>query len=197
MSWIKDVSLAPSGEMKIDWVERNMPVLRGIGADFLKEKPFQGLKITLSVHLEAKTAYLCRVLALGGAELTVFYWAEGFSMNAQSGAAKLIFGDCSALFTADITGDTQKYFLETLGAEFLKADVVKTPHHGITPMVSDFLNAVDPGYIWCTNYHGDRVEKTKNQATYRKIPIQFSGDGTIILECDGTDWYIKQTLYQF
>ena len=71
MSWIKDVSLAPSGEMKIDWVERNMPVLRGIGADFLKEKPFQGLKIALSVHLEAKTAYLCRVLEMGGAEMFV------------------------------------------------------------------------------------------------------------------------------
>ncbi|MBR4540325.1 MAG: MBL fold metallo-hydrolase [Clostridia bacterium] len=137
------------------------------------------------------------VLTLGGAELTVFFWAEGFSMNAQSGAAKLVFGDCSALFTADITGDTQKYFLETLGAEFLKVDVVKAPHHGITPMVGDFLTAVDPGYIWCTNYHGDRVEKTQNQATYRKIPIQFSGDGTIVLECDGTDWYINQTLYEF
>ena len=71
MSWIKDASLAPSGEMKIDWVERNMPVLRGIGADFLKEKPFQGLKIALSVHLEAKTAYLCRVLEMGGAEMFV------------------------------------------------------------------------------------------------------------------------------
>ena len=137
------------------------------------------------------------VLTLGGAELTVFFWAEGFSMNAQSGAARLIFGDCSALFTADITGDTQKYFLETYGAGFLKADVVKAPHHGITPMVGDFLTAVDPGYIWCTNYHGDRVEKTQNQATYRKIPIQFSGDGTIVLECDGTDWYINQLSYQF
>ena len=71
MSWIKDASLAPSGEMKIDWVERNMPVLRGIGEDFRKEKPFQGLKIALSVHLEAKTAYLCRVLEMGGAEMYV------------------------------------------------------------------------------------------------------------------------------
>ena len=71
MSWIKDPSLAPSGEMKINWVQRNMPVLRGIGEDFLKEKPFSGLKIALSVHLEAKTAYLCRVLEMGGAEMYV------------------------------------------------------------------------------------------------------------------------------
>ena len=71
MSQIKDIALAPSGELKIRWVERNMPVLRGIGADFAKTKPFAGLKIALSVHLEAKTAYLCRVLERGGAEMYV------------------------------------------------------------------------------------------------------------------------------
>ena len=71
MSMIRDIALAPSGEMKIKWVERNMPVLRGIGKDFAAEKPFAGLKIALSVHLEAKTAYLCRVLEMGGAEMFV------------------------------------------------------------------------------------------------------------------------------
>lgn len=71
MSYIRDLKLAPSGEMKIKWVERNMPVLKGIGLDFAREKPFQGLKIALSVHLEAKTAYLCRVLEMGGAKMFV------------------------------------------------------------------------------------------------------------------------------
>ena len=71
MSQIKDISLAPSGEMKINWVMRNMPVLRGIGEDFRKTRPFEGLKIALSVHLEAKTAYLCRVLEMGGAQMFV------------------------------------------------------------------------------------------------------------------------------
>ena len=71
MSMIQNIALAPSGEMKIKWVERNMPVLRGIGKDFAAEKPFAGLKIALSVHLEAKTAYLCRVLEMGGAEMYV------------------------------------------------------------------------------------------------------------------------------
>ena len=71
MSRIKDISLAPSGEIKINWVERNMPVLRGIGEDFKREKPFAGMKVALSVHLEAKTAYLCRVMEMGGAEMYV------------------------------------------------------------------------------------------------------------------------------
>ena len=71
MSFIRDAALAPSGEMKINWVIRNMPVLRTLADEFQKTKPFEGLRIALSVHLEAKTAYLCRVLEMGGAEMYV------------------------------------------------------------------------------------------------------------------------------
>ena len=68
---VSDESLFPSGQDKIEWVRRNMPVLNGIEKQFLEEKPFRGLKIALSVHLEAKTAYLCEVLKAGGAEMFV------------------------------------------------------------------------------------------------------------------------------
>lgn len=68
---IKDINLAPSGEHKIDWVRKNCPLLRSLEEDFKKEKPFEGIRIALSVHLEAKTAYLCKVLNAGGAEMYV------------------------------------------------------------------------------------------------------------------------------
>ncbi|MEN6340798.1 MAG: adenosylhomocysteinase, partial [Clostridiaceae bacterium] len=68
---IKDIQLAPSGEQKIEWVQRNMPILNGIRESFERDKPFSGLKVALSIHLEAKTAYLCRVLAAGGAEMYI------------------------------------------------------------------------------------------------------------------------------
>lgn len=48
-----------------------MPLLRGLEKEFSQTKPFQGLKVALSVHLEAKTAYLCRVLAAGGADMYI------------------------------------------------------------------------------------------------------------------------------
>lgn len=64
---IRDISLAPSGHRKIEWVKNNMPLLSALEADFRAEKPFEGIRISLSVHLEAKTAYLCKVLAAGGA----------------------------------------------------------------------------------------------------------------------------------
>ncbi|MBO7376278.1 MAG: adenosylhomocysteinase [Clostridia bacterium] len=71
MSVIRDIGLAPSGERKIEWVRRNCPLLRSLEDDFVKTRPFAGIRIALSVHLEAKTAYLCRVLASGGAEMYV------------------------------------------------------------------------------------------------------------------------------
>jgi len=71
MSQIKDISLAPAGHQKIDWVRRNMPLLRSLEEEFAQSRPFQNLRVALSIHLEAKTAYLCQVLAAGGAEMWI------------------------------------------------------------------------------------------------------------------------------
>ena len=69
MSIVKDPALAPSGRRKIQWVRDFMPALGGIEARFEQEKPFAGLRIAVSVHLEAKTANLGYVLQKGGAEV--------------------------------------------------------------------------------------------------------------------------------
>ena len=69
MNRIKDPSLAPSGEAKINWVASYMPLLGAIKKEFEASKPFFGMRLAMSIHLEAKTAYLARVLAAGGAEV--------------------------------------------------------------------------------------------------------------------------------
>ena len=69
MSIIKNSSLAPSGLRKIQWVRDFMPALSGIEERFRREKPFAGLTIAVSVHLEAKTANLGLVLREGGADV--------------------------------------------------------------------------------------------------------------------------------
>ena len=71
MSQIKDISLAKSGHDKINWVKSYMPVLNKINEEFTRTKPFAGKKISMSIHLEAKTAYLAITLAAGGAEVYV------------------------------------------------------------------------------------------------------------------------------
>ena len=69
MNEIRDAGLAESGLKKISWAAAHMPVLESICRDFEKQKPFKGLKVALSVHLEAKTAYLALVFKAGGAEV--------------------------------------------------------------------------------------------------------------------------------
>ena len=66
---IRDASLAPSGNRKIDWVYDHMPVLRSIEEEFKQTKPFEGLKVAMSIHLEAKTAYLATVFKSAGADV--------------------------------------------------------------------------------------------------------------------------------
>ena len=54
MSEIKDISLAPEGEHKIDWVRKNCPLLRSLEEEFSQSLPFKGIRVALSIHLEAK-----------------------------------------------------------------------------------------------------------------------------------------------
>ena len=70
-SIIRDIKRAESGHRKIEWVKGYMPVLSAIEKEFIKEQPFAGKKIVMSIHLEAKTAYLSKVLKAGGAEVSV------------------------------------------------------------------------------------------------------------------------------
>ncbi|MHB1484783.1 MAG: adenosylhomocysteinase [Saccharofermentanales bacterium] len=68
---IRDISLAEEGKKKIDWAYTNMPVLREIEKEFIKDQPFAGIKIAVSVHVEAKTACLVKLLRTGGATVAL------------------------------------------------------------------------------------------------------------------------------
>lgn len=68
-SIIRDASLAKQGRQKIEWARKHMPVLNGIAEDVKKNQSMKGLKVALSVHMEAKTAYLAQLLAECGAEV--------------------------------------------------------------------------------------------------------------------------------
>lgn len=68
---IRDIRLAPEGKARIAWVKHYMPLLNALEEEFIRDKPFAGKKIAVSIHLEAKTAYLSLVLAAGGAQVAV------------------------------------------------------------------------------------------------------------------------------
>jgi len=68
---IAQPELATEGQQRIDWVRRHMPILRHLEEQFSKTRPFEGVRIVVSIHLEAKTAYLALVLKAGGAKVAV------------------------------------------------------------------------------------------------------------------------------
>jgi len=66
---VRDLSLAPTGKLKIEWAEASMPVLRQIRERFEKEKPLAGVRLSACLHVTTETANLARTLAAGGADL--------------------------------------------------------------------------------------------------------------------------------
>lgn len=71
MSKVKDLALAPQGELKIEWARAHMPVLERIRGRFEMEQPFRGLSIGMCIHLEMKTAVLGQTLQAGGASVAI------------------------------------------------------------------------------------------------------------------------------
>jgi len=68
---IKNLSLAKQGKLRIEWAERNMPVLRLIRERFKKEKPLEGVKISACLHVTTETANLMHTLTMGGAKVAL------------------------------------------------------------------------------------------------------------------------------
>jgi adenosylhomocysteinase len=68
---VKDIRLAPKGELMIDWAERHMPVLATIRRELSREKSLEGLTVAAALHTEAKTAVLVRTLVAAGAKVAI------------------------------------------------------------------------------------------------------------------------------
>ena len=68
---IKNLDLAPGGRLRIEWAEREMPVLRLIRERFAKEKPLSGVRLSACLHVTTETANLARTLQAGGADVVL------------------------------------------------------------------------------------------------------------------------------
>jgi len=103
---IKSLGLAASGERKIAWIRNHMPLLRALEEKYAelpqKKKPLAGVKISLAIHMEAKTAYFCRVLTWAGA--TVFAMGCNVLSTQDDVAAALARGRTKSLDKHDNGG---------------------------------------------------------------------------------------------
>ena len=142
MSIVKDMSLAPSGQQKIRWVRDFMPALSGIEERFRREKPFAGLTIAVSVHLEAKTANLGLVLREGGADVHL------------TGCNPLSTQDDVAAAMADLGVDTYGvYGVDMAGYENLLVETLKCRPHLIVDDGGDLISLLGDR----CNQYGERL----------------------------------------
>jgi adenosylhomocysteinase len=88
---IKDISLAPQGKRRIDWAEREMPVLRLIRERFRTEQPLKGVKLVACAHITTETAHLARALQAGGAESLLI---ASNPLSTQDDVAASLVADC-------------------------------------------------------------------------------------------------------
>jgi len=117
---LKDRSLADEGIRKINWVKRNMPILKLIEKDFSENQYFKGKKITVSVHLEAKTAALALLLAAGGAEVSV---TGSNSMSTKDDVVAAL--DKLGLHVFAIHGSSEKEYYEHINAALdIEPDII-------------------------------------------------------------------------
>lgn len=88
---IKDISLAPQGKRRIDWAEREMPVLRLIRERFGSELPLKGVRLVACAHITTETANLARALQAGGAESMLI---ASNPLSTQDDVAASLVADC-------------------------------------------------------------------------------------------------------
>jgi adenosylhomocysteinase len=88
---IKDISLAPQGKKRIDWAEREMPVLRLIRERFSTEQPLKGVRLVACAHITTETANLARALQAGGAESLLI---ASNPLSTQDDVAASLVADC-------------------------------------------------------------------------------------------------------
>lgn len=134
-------------------------------------------------------------LTLGGASLKVLRCTEPWGRNDRSATLMITYGDSRIFLTGDIDNQTMKHYVQKYGAEALRADIVKSPHHGIATMPEAFLNAVNPELCFVTNLY-ERVPSivTNISHFHPGTEVLFAGDATITMETDGVDWYVWQEL---
>lgn len=144
---VRDIGLAPLGKLKIDWAREHMPVLNEIRREFEETKPFKGIKIAVSIHLEAKTAYLAKVLQAGGADVAI---TGSNPLSTQDDVAAALVNEGIKVFawynaTAEEYKDHLVKVLETKPQIIIDdgGDLVNLLHHECNHMVDQVIGGCE------------------------------------------------------
>ncbi|MFN3813950.1 MAG: adenosylhomocysteinase [Aquificaceae bacterium] len=145
---VKDLSLAEEGKRRIEWAERDMPVLRTIKERFSKEKPLKGVKISSCLHVTTETANLVITLKEGGAE--VYLTASNPLSTQDDVAAALVHYYHVRVFA--VKGEDTSTYYEHLRSVIKKepnividdgADLISTLHKEYPSLVSRVIGGME------------------------------------------------------
>jgi adenosylhomocysteinase len=145
---IKNLSLAAEGKKRIEWADREMPVLSQIRARFEKEQPLKGKVLAACLHVTAETANLVRALKAGGAEV---HLAASNPLSTQDDVAASLVADYGIAVFAK-KGETKEEFFSHIDALLSKvpqltmddgADLVSTIHMRRSDLLSGILGGTE------------------------------------------------------
>ena len=129
-------------------------------------------------------------LTLGGATLNLLRCDENWGTNNRSVVTQVVFGNSKVLLPGDCGNQVLEYFIENRDHALLECDIMKAVHHGINGIVKEFLDVAQPEFIFVPNVK-QKLDNNKQYFFTQKDAL-FCGDGTVVMETDGTDWYIWQ-----
>ncbi len=116
---VADLSLAPTGKLRIEWADSSMPVLRQIRERFEKEKPLAGVRLSACLHVTTETANLARTLVAGGADLVL---VASNPLSTQDDAAASLVADYGVGVYAIKGEDHETYY------DHIRAALAHRPH---------------------------------------------------------------------
>jgi adenosylhomocysteinase len=145
---IKDLDLAPAGRLRIEWAEREMPVLRLIRERFAKEKPLAGVRLSACLHVTTETANLARTLQVGGAEVVL---TASNPLSTQDDAAAALVSYYEIPVFAIKGEDNETYYKHIHAAIDHRpqitmddgADLVSTLHKARTELIGDVIGGTE------------------------------------------------------
>jgi adenosylhomocysteinase len=145
---IKDISLAAKGKRRIEWAQRDMPVLQNVRAKFEKDQPFKGKNLSACLHVTAETANLMRVLKAGGANVVL---CASNPLSTQDDVAASLVSDYEIPVHA-IKGEDRDTFFKHLKATIAigphltmddGADLVSTIHKDYTNLLKTLIGGTE------------------------------------------------------
>ena len=145
---IRDIKLAKSGKLKIEWADNEMPVLRLIRERFKKEKPLSGVRVGACLHITTETANLARTLKAGGAKVSL---CASNPLSTQDEVAASLVKDCKIPVFA-ICGENKKTYYQCIEAVLRQkpevtlddgADLVSTLHSSKKELIKNIIGGTE------------------------------------------------------